>query len=149
MRRYRKVTAFRGSSERRTRKENCMTAQFPTKSRLKKSFEFQRVYQRAKRSGDEWLLVFAIVNELEYSRLGLSVSRKYGVSVRRNRVKRVLREAFRLSTDQIPRGLDLIVIPRGGIEPVLEPIRKSLIRSTRILAGKLRLPDMRPKEKGE
>jgi len=126
-----------------------MTAQFPTKSRLKKSFEFQRVYQRAKRSGDEWLLVFAIVNELEYSRLGLSVSRKYGVSVRRNRVKRVLREAFRLSTDQIPRGLDLIVIPRGGIEPVLEPIRKSLIRSTRILAGKLRLPDMRPKEKGE
>lgn len=126
-----------------------MTAQFSTKSRLKKSIEFQRVYQRAKRSGDEWLLVFAIVNELEYSRLGLSVSRKYGVSVRRNRVKRVLREAFRLSTDQIPRGLDLIVIPRGGIEPVLEPIRKSLIRSTRILAGKLRLPDMRPKEKGE
>lgn len=129
-----------------------MTAQFPTKSRLKKSIEFQRVYQRAKRSGDEWLLVFAIVNELEYSRLGLSVSRKYGVSVRRNRVKRVLREAFRLSTDQIPRGLDLIVIPRGGIEPVLEPIRKSLIRSTRILAGKLRLPDLpdrRPKEKGE
>lgn len=126
-----------------------MTAQFPTKSRLKKSIEFQRVYQRAKRSGDEWLLVFAIVNELEYSRLGLSVSRKYGVSVRRNRVKRVLREAFRLSTDQIPRGLDLIVIPRGGIEPVLEPMRKSLIRSTRILAGKLRLPDMRPKEKGE
>jgi ribonuclease P protein component len=48
--------------------------------------------------------------------------------VRRNRWKRLLREAYRLSRPDLPGGLDLVLIPRAGIEPELEALRRSLAR---------------------
>ena len=120
-----------------------MSARFSPLFRLKKNAEFQAVYQQAKRSGDQALLVFAIPNGLDHSRMGMSVSRKYGCSVRRNRFKRVLREAFRLSLARIPSGMDLVVIPRAGLEPTLEGSQESLVHQTKRLAGKLRLPGPR------
>ena len=73
------------------------------------------------------LLVYGLPNELPHSRLGLSVSRKVGNAVKRVRWKRLIREAFRRNRDEIPRKLDLIVIPRRGIEPEYAAVRKSLI----------------------
>ena len=65
--------------------------------------------------------------------MGLSVSRKVGGAVVRNRWKRLLREAFRLTRPQLPAGIDLIVIPRAGTEPTLAALMESLVR----LAGRL------------
>jgi len=48
------------------------------------------------------------------SRLGVTVTRKVGSSVRRNRVKRLVREAFRLQPDFVPAGIDLVVIAKDG-----------------------------------
>ncbi len=48
------------------------------------------------------------------SRLGITVTRKIGGAVQRNRIKRVVREAFRLSPDRLPRGIDLVVIAKPG-----------------------------------
>ncbi len=104
--------------------------------RVRRTTDFQRAYRRRCTAGDRTLLVFAHGNTLPHARLGLSVSRKVGGAVRRNRWKRLLREAFRLEQPKLPAGIDLIVIPRPEAEPSLALIRQSLSRLARKAAGK-------------
>lgn len=72
-------------------------------------------------------------NNLGHSRMGLVVSRKMGNAVRRNRWKRLLREAYRLRRLQLPEGMDMVVIPRKGVQPDLF----SLARSLKVLSMRL------------
>lgn len=91
-----------------------MTGQsFPARFRLRHTGDFDRVYRKRCTASDAWLLVFACENGLTHARLGLSVSRKVGPAVVRNRWKRRLREAFRLNQHRFPPGMDLVVVPRG------------------------------------
>ena len=73
-------------------------------------------------------MVFGGPNDLPHPRWGLSVSRKVGGAVVRNRWKRLLREAFRLAREQLPVGVDLVVIPRPNAEPTLAGLLESLPR---------------------
>ncbi len=93
---------------------------------LRRPADFQRCYDRRRSASDERLIVYACPNGLEYSRLGLSVSRKYGGAVQRNRLRRLYREAYRLSRHDLPKGLDLILIPRGPVEPALADLLAAL-----------------------
>src|SRR5438067_7205036 len=93
---------------------------------LRRPRDFQRVYDRRRSVSDGTLLVYACENGLPYARLGLSVSRKFGRAVRRNRLRRLFREAFRLTKAELPVGLDLILIPRTGEEPTLDAVQTSL-----------------------
>ena len=90
---------------------------YPRACRLVRGADFDRVYRRRATASDGVLLVFADRNGLPHSRLGLSVSRKVGGAVVRNRWKRRLREAFRLNQSNLPPGIDLIVIPRAADGP--------------------------------
>ncbi len=109
---------------------------FPSRCRLRRRSDFDRVYRRRHSVSDDRLIVYGLPNGLEHSRLGLSVSRKFGGAVDRNRVKRLLREAFRLSRKELPEGLDLIVIPRPATRPRLAEIRSSLVRlASRLASG--------------
>lgn len=99
---------------------------FPRERRMRRPAEFARVYALRQSAGDAALLAFGAANDVGTTRLGLSVSRKFGSAVRRNRYKRLLREAFRLSYAELPAGLDLIVIPRQGFEPELGAYRAAL-----------------------
>ena len=101
---------------------------FGKKYRLRHRREFDRVFSQRVRAGDNVLLVYGAPNQLEFSRLGLTVSRKVGKATVRNRWKRLIREAFRLNREQLPGGLDLVVIPRPGVQPSLELVTESLIR---------------------
>src|SRR5262245_32913137 len=104
---------------------------------LRRPSDFRRVYARRRSASDDALIIYGCENALEHLRLGLSVSRKVGQATRRNRLKRLYREAFRLSRASMPVGLDLVLVPRGSREPSLEELKKSLPRLVAILAAKL------------
>jgi ribonuclease P protein component len=99
--------------------------------------DFQRAYGRRCTAADRLLLVFGCPNGRPHPRLGLSISRRIGSAVVRNRWKRLLREAFRLSRPHLPPGIDLIVVPRAGQEPELSALRQALPRLAARLAQKL------------
>ncbi len=101
---------------------------FGRKYRLQHRKEFDRVFASRVRAGDDVLLVYGAPNLLGHPRLGLTVSRKLGKATFRNRWKRLIREAFRLNRRQLPQELDLVVIPRAGVQPQLDRVTQSLIQ---------------------
>jgi len=104
---------------------------------LRRPSEFRRAYERRRSVSDDWLIVYACENGLPHLRLGLSVSRKVGQATRRNRLRRLYREAFRLTRHEMPVGLDLVLIPRTSDEPSLEELKRSLPHLVKQLARKL------------
>src|SRR5215475_9264840 len=98
---------------------------------LRRPTDFRRVYERRLSASDGWLLVYVCENGLPHLRLGLSVSRKFGQATQRNRLRRLYREAFRLTRAQMPVGLDLVLIPRRPEPPTLAELKQSLPRLVR------------------
>src|SRR5690606_3946522 len=78
---------------------------FPPELRLRRPSEFEQVFQRGKHASDSVLVIHAMRNDLPYSRLGLSVSRRVGGAVVRNRWKRSIREAWRTQRHDLPVGM--------------------------------------------
>ena len=105
--------------------------------KLRSPAEFDRVYATKQKAGDDRLLIFAAVNETRVTRFGLSVSRKHGGAVRRARLKRLMRESFRLHQHDLPPGLDLVLIPRQGVTANVHQFADSLLRLTRRLGRRL------------
>ncbi|HZN69115.1 MAG TPA: ribonuclease P protein component [Tepidisphaeraceae bacterium] len=91
---------------------------FPKSRRMRLPAEFSAVYEARVRESRGPLTVYARPNDLPHPRLGLSVSRKVGTAVRRNRIKRLVRESFRLLQHDLPQGYDLLVVVRPH-EPLL------------------------------
>lgn len=88
---------------------------FRPEQRLRHALEFQRVYAAKMRKLRGPLAAFAIPNALPQHRLGLAVGRPVGNAVRRSRVKRLIREAFRLSQALLP------VHPDGAYDIIISP----------------------------
>ena len=101
---------------------------FRPEEHLRRPADFKRVYDRRRSVSDGLLIVYACPNGLPYLRLGLSVSRKVGPATHRNRLRRLYREAFRLTKAELPGGLDLVFIPRGPGAPTLDELMESVRR---------------------
>lgn len=106
-------------------------------SRIRKGADYTRAIRRRCTASDGLLLVFGFLNETNCPRFGLSVSKKLGGAVVRNRWKRRLRDAFRLEQSRLPAGVDLIVIPRAESEPEFSSLCQSLVRLAGRVARKL------------
>lgn len=101
--------------------------------RLKR--DFARVFAARRRAAGPLLTVYVDDNRLEWSRIGMSVGRRVGNAVTRNRVRRRLREAFRLQKNQLPTGLDIVcVVHPAAADPdanLATALRESIRRATR------------------
>jgi ribonuclease P protein component len=112
---------------------------FPASYRVRRAADFRRAYQRRSSAADRRIVVYGCPNGLSHPRLGVSASRRLGGAVVRNRWKRLLREAFRLTCPQLPGGIDLIVIPRANAEPTLASLMDSLPRLAGCVGRKIGL----------
>lgn len=82
--------------------------------RLRKNAEFRAVYRRGKSFSNNLLVLYVYRNRKNFNRLGISVSKKVGKSVIRNRIKRLIKESFRLNCDNFKTGYDLVFIARNA-----------------------------------
>ncbi len=116
-----------------------MTHSFPKTIRLRRQAEFEAVYEKKVFAANEVLVINGAANGSTVTRLGLSVGRKVGNAVVRNRWKRRIREAFRQMQHELPPGIDIIIRPRKEAVCEYQTIRQSLKQLTIRISRKLEL----------
>lgn len=104
-------------------------ARFPLARHRLQRADFVRVYKLGRRAQGDSFAVVVLENGLARTRMGLSVSRKVARrAVDRNRVRRILREAFRLSLAALPQGIDVVLVALpAGRAPALADARLALL----------------------
>jgi ribonuclease P protein component len=114
------------------------------RGRLSRSGDFDRVYRDGSSRANRFLVFYSFprASSSGQPRLGISVGRKVGGAVVRNRVKRTLREAFWAQGENLPGGHDFVVVARPGVEELVERegaagLERSLAE---LLAGKADAP---------
>jgi ribonuclease P protein component len=101
---------------------------------LTSSPEFERVYRKGSVYRGRLFSVHALPNTVGKPRLGLSVSKKVGTAVKRNGVRRRLKEIFRSSAAKLPADLDFVVSARpAAAEASFEELNEEFLRSLRKL----------------
>jgi ribonuclease P protein component len=99
---------------------------FPRTHRLRSKLDFAKVFDAKVRESRGPITIYAHPNELNHPRLGISIGRRVGTAPRRNRIKRLLRESFRLMQHDFPRGYDLVIAVRPHAPLILAEYQKIL-----------------------
>lgn len=84
------------------------------KYKIRKNSEFRAIYKKGKSFSDKLLVLYISRNNSDFNRIGVSVSKKVGNSVTRNRIKRLIKEVYRHNEMNIKKGYDLIFIARNS-----------------------------------
>ena len=104
--------------------------------RLTRRKDIEQLFAAGRSARDALLTIVAMPNDRRHSRCAVGVSRRHGGAVQRNRVKRLCREAFRLSRHQVPPGWDYMIMPRVCPHLKLPAIRSSLVAlAQRVTSG--------------
>ncbi|MDK2886595.1 MAG: ribonuclease protein component [Thermosipho sp. (in: thermotogales)] len=85
---------------------------FRKRERLKLRKDILKVFNTGKVIQNDWFVIFYFRNGLDYSRFAFSVKKKFGKAVKRNKVKRWMRESIRNNKDKIPKGFDYLIVVR-------------------------------------
>ena len=83
---------------------------------LKKNSDFQLVFKNGKSKANKYFIMYVLKNDSDKNSLGISVSKKVGNSVIRHRIKRLVKESYRLHEDLFNSGLNIVVIARKGAD---------------------------------
>ena len=101
---------------------------------LKRNYDFSRVYKKGRFFAGKYIVMHVLKNNYGYNRLGITVSTKFGKSVRRNRIRRLIKENYRHYEDSIKEGYDIVFVARKqDILPECRQIEKEM----RFLMAKL------------
>lgn len=92
---------------------------FPKSERLLNRTDFVNLNRSGERYRTKHFTIIAKKNGLEITRLGITVSKKTGNAVKRNKVKRLVREYFRLHQSEFPPGYDIVFIAKTGVEGLM------------------------------
>ncbi len=79
---------------------------------IKNNYEFRRLYAKGERIGSSRMVMYRRRNRLGINRLGITVSTKLGKAVHRNKIRRRLKEIFRLNGDKLLKGWDIVVVAK-------------------------------------
>jgi len=110
------------------------------RERLTRRRDFEAVYGAQRSASDGKLIVYVRPNGLAFSRIGRSVAGKWGKATRRNRFRRLCSEAFRLNKHELPKGFDIVIIPRKTIALSLDEVVESMLKLAHKAAGKTPRP---------
>ena len=99
--------------------------------RLSRREDIGRVFTAGRSARDAWLSLLVHANPTGLVRMAVTVSRRNGPAVARNRIKRLCREGFRLVRHRLPKGYDYVIKPRPGPEPSLQQVQESLLKLAR------------------
>ncbi len=120
----------------------------PATYRLRSQRDFRSVYGRGRRASGDWLTVVVWLRrpgEIPAPRIGLSVSKDHGGAVRRNKLKRVLREAFRMERAGMPPNVDVVLIPKKRADNM--PLHEVRIELPTLIEKALRAPKRPPRRR--
>ena len=98
---------------------------FPKKKRLISNEQFRAVLARRLNVSDNILTLYMVENDCGYPRLGVSIGKSCGIAVVRNRLKRLLREAFRRSQGEIPAGFDYLLMISPQLSKKLDKLSRA------------------------
>ena len=94
---------------------------------LTENHMFRRLYKTGKCTVTPYIAVYFQKNRLGVSRLGITATKKIGKAVQRNRVRRIIREAYRLSEDSLPVGRDIVIVARKrAVGAKMQDVRAAL-----------------------
>ena len=103
---------------------------------LKLNHVFRRLYQKGNQAGNRYLVLYARKNRTRENRVGITTGKKLGHAVTRNRVRRRLREIYRLHEDRFAPGYDIVVVARvRAVHSAYAVLERDFLR----LAKKLQL----------
>lgn len=119
---------------------------FPKKKRLVDNRQFKAILAHGRRLSNGLLTLYVAENDCGYPRLGISIGKSHGNAVVRNHLKRLLREAFRQSQEQIPAGFDYLIMispqwpkesdtPKDVMQLTFEQVKASFLALVNLSVG--------------
>lgn len=97
--------------------------------KINRNYLFRRIYRVGKNRVTPYFAVYLAKNRLKKNRLGITTTKKIGNAVQRNRARRVLTEAYRLLEDELPTGMDIVIVARTkAVYAKMQPVKESLSR---------------------
>ena len=88
---------------------------------IKDNNDFRRLYRQGNKKGCRYVVVYVKENRLGLNRLGITVGKKFGNSVQRNRMKRLIRENYRIFNKEIVQGYDIVIAARPSVRSAASP----------------------------